>query len=94
MPALFPYPQVLVDWHPFTMYRGWFFGYFLITWVMLNIWAIWGVTYLWPVTSPIGTVAIVNTQTILMFMFYVRCAPMVNRHACVHSIHSLSPSYA
>ncbi len=91
MPSLPLHTQVLVDWHPFTLYRGWFFAYFLLTWVMLNIWAIWGVSYMWPMTSAIGTVAIVNIQTILMFMFYVRCAPRHPRHPCMHA---LNPSHA
>ncbi len=61
-----------MDWHPFTLWRGWFFAYFILTWVMLNIWAVWGVLNMWPATGAIATLLIVNAQTILMFMFYVR----------------------
>ncbi len=65
-------PQVLVDWDDTEMWRTYFFIYFCATWLLLNVWALWGCASLWPASAPWTTFIVVNAQTALMLIFYQR----------------------
>jgi hypothetical protein len=64
--------QVLVDWDNTSLTRSWYFIYFMITWFLLNVWAVYGVVALWPEGAPWVVVVIVNSQNLLMLVCYAR----------------------
>lgn len=39
--------RILVDWENIKLYKNWFFYYFFATWVLINVWALYGIGASW-----------------------------------------------
>jgi hypothetical protein len=65
--------QIIVDWDNNSLVRSWYFIYFMTTWLLLNVWAMYGVVALWPEPAPWVVVIIINAQNTLMLVCYARC---------------------
>ncbi|KAG2423863.1 hypothetical protein HXX76_015021 [Chlamydomonas incerta] len=90
--------RILVDWANIAFYNTAFFWYFVITWVLMNVWAIYGVAVYYnkygnngvdPVSF--GTFIVVNLQTIQLLVQYIKLMSTESRLVALNQIFERAP---
>ncbi|KAG2447201.1 hypothetical protein HYH02_007942 [Chlamydomonas schloesseri] len=90
--------RVLTDWENVMVWQGSFFYYFVATWIMLNVWAIYGLAAYYGQNGNTGadptslsTFIVVNLQTMQLLIQYYRVMTAEQRLVSLNEIFERAP---
>ncbi|KAG2444461.1 hypothetical protein HXX76_001213 [Chlamydomonas incerta] len=90
--------RVLTDWENVMVWQGSFFYYFLATWIMLDVWAIYGLVAYWGQNgnngadpTSLSTFIVVNLQTMQLLIQYYRVMTAEQRLVSLNEIFERAP---